>query len=106
MNRYPAWLLPLLALMVLGFVLWRVLARRFKSVEDIVQEGRELQRRRVLSLTKTDAARAFALNVTCKVCGAEVGVLCQTSNDWGSHLQRYDDAEAAERQRLDEQRTH
>jgi len=105
-SRYPGWLLPVLALVVLGFVVWRIFARRFKSVAEVVREGRELQAARVRAMTRTDAARVFALNVPCKVCGAEPGTLCETANDWGCHLQRYDDAEAAERERLDAQRPH
>jgi cytochrome c-type biogenesis protein CcmH/NrfF len=98
-SRYPGWLLPVLALVVLGFVVWRVFVRRFKSVEEIVQEGRELQAVRLRSMAKTKAAGVLALNVRCPLCGAEVGSFCADGET--CHLSRYDEAEAAERRRLD-----
>jgi hypothetical protein len=75
-------------------------------VEDIVKEGRELQAARARAMTRTEQARVFAVNVACPVCGAAVGELCETVNDWGSHRARYDEEEAEERRRLDSLRPH
>ena len=81
MNRYPGWLLPVLALVVLGFVVWRIFARRFKSVEEVIEDGR------LMAL-----GQGHPLRYECPVCHAQPGKYCDPDLTYGAawHLERWE----------------